>query len=805
MGGSTSSIVHSTDENLESLSLIWLDANVDNSIENVVIQNQLRSIVNYLKTFQDATECENYIRSMLDGDRVLFIVSGRLGQYIVPRIHKLRQILAIYVFCCREQDHKEWAKKFTKVKGLFTKKQDLISSIQSDRGRRKQGDEPILFSVQGQSTSELNGQFVHSQIFIDILLRIKPTQEDRDELNFLLHKIYKGNASELAIVKEFDEKYRADDALWWYTRESFVYRLLNKALRVQNIDILFLFRFFIIDLQQQLAKYRCTMPIRLYRGQKMCKDEVQMLRNSIGRFVSFNSFLSTSTDSSVAHKFLMQTSGEGERVLFQIDADPTISTKPFADITQRSHFCNEKEVLIMLGSIFRIIDSLHGGGEKNLLSFGNVLAEMGRFDEAEKYYFRLLKHLSADNPDTARCYHGLGNIADEKEDYDASLEWHQKSLQIRTEALRADHPHLAANYISIGCAFFNQADYQQAFESFEKAHDIIETAFGASHPDVAVCLNNMGCVYEREQKYITALRYHEKALRIRLKCLPEYHPDVAQSYHNIGNIYRALREYDVALENYQKALEIQFKSLPSDHRDIAFTLENIGNVYNDKENFQEALSYYKKAEFIYDRSLPPTHMTAFSSSKFIYSYWYYMGAGDSSNNRNVTGLAPIRVQHSNPLLYTLGKDHMNIQTYWIMVLQLIVRDIIIQRIWNKFRYKTFSTTQEIALGCWMFGEQIKEYRQLNNAVQARNRQSLTSERSTACSKVTTKSRNIFIGNINASAAPTIWLITVFLQSANALQKCDINDICLFVYVHYLYPSFNVWNDFLDGGFIDAGH
>ncbi|CAF1404610.1 unnamed protein product [Adineta ricciae] len=708
MGGSTSNIAHSTDENLESLSLIWLDANVDNSRENIDIQNQLRSIVNYLKTFQDVTECENYIRSMLDGDRVLLIVSGRLGQYIVPRIHKLRQILAVYVFCCNKVNHQDWAKQFTKVKGLFTKTQDLVSSIQSDRERRKQGDEPILFSVQGRSTSELNGQFVHSQIFIDILLRIKPTQEDRDELNFLLHKIYKGNASELAIIKEFDKKYRADDALWWYTRESFVYRLLNKALRVQNIDILFLFRFFIVDLQQQLAKYRCTTPIRLYRGQKMCKDEVQMLRNSIGQFVSFNSFLSTSIYSSVAHKFLMQTSGDGERVLFQIDADPTISTKPFADITQRSHFCNEKEVLIMLGSICRIIDvcindeqiyvvqmtlcsdddhhlknifeymkSLHGGGEKNLLSFGNVLAEMGRFDEAEKYYFRLLKHLSADNPNIARCYHGLGNIADEKDDYDASLEWHQKSLQIRTAVLRADHPHLAANYISIGCAFFNQADYQQAFESFEKAHDIIETAFGARHPDVAMCLNNMGCVYEREQKYITALRYHEKALRIRLKCLPEYHPDVAQSYHNIGNVYRALREYDVALENYQKALEIKFKSLPSDHRDIALTLENIGNVYNDKDNLQEALSYYKKAEFIYDRSLPATHMTAFSSSKFPYSCWHYVGAGDSSNNRNVTGPVPRGVQHANPLLYTLAQDHMNIQPYWIMVLQLIVKYIII--------------------------------------------------------------------------------------------------------------------------------
>ena len=36
----------------------------------------------------------------------------------------------------------------------------------------------------------------------------------------------------------------SDKSLLWYTKDSFVYRKLNEALRLQNIDILFLFRFF---------------------------------------------------------------------------------------------------------------------------------------------------------------------------------------------------------------------------------------------------------------------------------------------------------------------------------------------------------------------------------------------------------------------------------------------------------------------------------------------------------------------------------------------------------------------------------
>jgi hypothetical protein len=115
MGAATSDTPKSTDENLESLSLIWLDADVDTSRENLDVQKRLRSTINYLKTFHDATACENHIRSVPDGDRMLFIVSGGLGREIVPRIHKLRQILAIYVFCYDRKKHEEWTQHFTKV------------------------------------------------------------------------------------------------------------------------------------------------------------------------------------------------------------------------------------------------------------------------------------------------------------------------------------------------------------------------------------------------------------------------------------------------------------------------------------------------------------------------------------------------------------------------------------------------------------------------------------------------------------------------------------------------------------------
>jgi hypothetical protein len=102
-------------QNLETYCLIWLDAAVNSSEENVEAQQQLRTFVNHLIIFDSDNECEEYIRSIPKEDRIVFIVSGRLGEKIVPRIHHLQQVFSVYVYCSDKKKSKEWAQKFSKV------------------------------------------------------------------------------------------------------------------------------------------------------------------------------------------------------------------------------------------------------------------------------------------------------------------------------------------------------------------------------------------------------------------------------------------------------------------------------------------------------------------------------------------------------------------------------------------------------------------------------------------------------------------------------------------------------------------
>ncbi|CAF2696908.1 unnamed protein product [Rotaria sp. Silwood2] len=60
--------------------------------------------------------CINFIRNECANRRVFFVSSGGLGQKVVPEIHDLPQVYAIYIYCANVKFHETWAKKYSKVR-----------------------------------------------------------------------------------------------------------------------------------------------------------------------------------------------------------------------------------------------------------------------------------------------------------------------------------------------------------------------------------------------------------------------------------------------------------------------------------------------------------------------------------------------------------------------------------------------------------------------------------------------------------------------------------------------------------------
>jgi hypothetical protein len=102
------------DKNFETYSLVWLDESI-NSPENLDAQNTIRSTINYLEKFDQLNKCEDYIQSVSSEHRIVLIVSGHLGQQLLPQIHHLPQVFSIYIYCTNIEVHQQWSQPYNKV------------------------------------------------------------------------------------------------------------------------------------------------------------------------------------------------------------------------------------------------------------------------------------------------------------------------------------------------------------------------------------------------------------------------------------------------------------------------------------------------------------------------------------------------------------------------------------------------------------------------------------------------------------------------------------------------------------------
>ncbi|CAF3093791.1 unnamed protein product, partial [Rotaria sp. Silwood2] len=159
-------------------------------------------------------------------------------------------------------------------------------------------------------------------------------------------------------IRCFKETYCLTKTIDWYTKDSFVYRLLNKALRTENIDIIYKFRYFIKNLHDNLIVLHkdfiqtlLSRQFTVFRGQHLSDNELKMLLNNIGGLISMNSFLSTTFNRDLALMFAGDgsSSPSSESVLFQLECDTINKKKPFAGTNT-----SENEVLFSIGTIFRI-------------------------------------------------------------------------------------------------------------------------------------------------------------------------------------------------------------------------------------------------------------------------------------------------------------------------------------------------------------------------------------------------------------------------------------------------------------------
>ena len=256
-------------------------------------------------------------------------------------------------------------------------------------------------------------------------------------------------------------------------------------------------------------------------------------------------------------------------------------------------------------------------------NMGAIYKRINDYNKSLEYY---TKALNIREKNTRRYYHKIANsynnissVYIEMRDYSRALEFATKALNIQETFI--EYPRETVRSYSNICSIYNKiGDYPKAFEFYTKTLSIIEKNkvlffdLDYVYDDLGILCKNMG-------DYPKALEFFTQALVIDENVFYKDNPNTAVGYNNIGSIYHVMGDYPKALEFYTKALSIFEKVLGKDHPNTAISYNNIGYVYNNMGDYPKAIEFLTKALNIREKSLGKDHPdTANSYNNIGFAY-----------------------------------------------------------------------------------------------------------------------------------------------------------------------------------------
>ncbi|CAF1285744.1 unnamed protein product [Adineta steineri] len=554
--------------------LLWVDTDID--LTDKGCQNtltQLKNVVNDVNLCTEPNQCIQVLNKF-DKERAFVIVSGSLGQHLVPKIHSIPKLDTIYIFCGDQSRHEGWAHNWTKIKGVHANIKDICQALQLNIKQSNQNSIAMSFVTVNEMTStndlnQLEPTFMYTQLFKEILLNMEHNKQTiEDFITYCRHN----NCGSTTIIDRFEQEYHPQSAIQWYTFTPFIYCMLNDSLRWMESNTIIKMGFFIRDLheqiqllyQQQAPNYHYK-PFVVYRGQGLSKASFEKLQKSEGALISFNNFLSTSIEQNISLVFARSASENADMVgiLFIMFINPCIKSTPFASIKDMSYFKEEEEILFSMHTVFRV-NAVKQMDNKNQLY--QVELQLTTDDDQQ---LRLLTDRIREEVD-GTGWQRLGNLLLKIGQFNEAEELYNVLLEQTYDESQKQH-----YYNQLGYAKDDQGDYEKAIWYYEQGLEICQKTLPSNHSDLATSYNNIGLVYDKIGEYSKALSFYVKALDIREKALPSNHPDFAQLYSNIGGVYHHMREYSKALSYLERALDILQRVLPPTHLNIESVKEGI--------------------------------------------------------------------------------------------------------------------------------------------------------------------------------------------------------------------------------------
>ena len=596
---------------------------LEGNVENFIIillgltdeENHLQSLVNFIRQFDDLQPFNEFLPTLTYEKAILIV-----HESLIDSIEDLTLFYSIYILSKRNQSTK---KGHSNLRGNY-RNLKLISEKMNEEIL----DENDLISIE---SIPMDSKRFYSQLLKEtILLKDNEGNLQKDFLNYCrLH--YQNNPNELKLIEQFEKDFQPMKIIGWFTRNCFLQKIVQRALRTMEIDLLFKTRF-VIQLINQQIKQNSLKEI-VYRILHVSTDQMKTIKDNLHGFISFGAFLDCLSNKPTSIEF----SQDKETILFQIQ------TNSGMNIEQIRHSQSNIEILLPFDQIYQInsieeIDDHYSiisltileqedekyqeltnemrseiEGPVIIIQLGKLLLSNDRYLQAD-YLARLLfdDQSFKDNPtllaSLAAVHHLLGSHDNKQNNHLAARVQFEQSLKIFLTFVPEDNQILSATYNNIGSMYYQDDEHDQAIIYHQKA---LQCQLKASSPDIdaiATYSGNIGAVYLDQKKYDQALFNYKRSLQILQQSTSGGESmAIAMIYDRIASVYWRMERPDDALPFYQKALQLELKYLPEDSHKISVSYFNLSTAYAKLNRLDEAIDAAEKSVQQLLKSVPPDH------------------------------------------------------------------------------------------------------------------------------------------------------------------------------------------------------
>jgi hypothetical protein len=514
---------------VQSCMIVWLGNDLSTTYRKK--QELVQHLVQYLYKFDNVDSCIAFINNI--HQEKLFVILSDPYESCAHRFH-LTQVERIYSFQS-STDVEHQSVIVHDIDELVDRLRHDIEQCELDLTNISIVPvfEQNAFLLANFTREEAS--FLFAQTIKEAIHRFKFENGSKDVLLDFCRTHFTHNHYQLQTIDDFTNHYRPNKALWWLMNSSFMAKLLSRAFRTREIDLIYKLGFFIKHLNIQLTRLFTEMQSSMsnisfvYRGKTMSNDYFNsFVKDHNGGLLLFNDFLVTDIDKQIAMDYIrcrLTLHVDMIGVLFEIDLTRTATNghSPFARINDI--IVGKDQVCFDLISIFRIesieqiepvmwlvkMKPISQEDEQlcriltrirteeiiaNPISFvAKLFMNMGEYRRAEQCLMQLLEDPSVVSQPRrlVRVHTGLATNYTHRAEYAKALQHFQQVLQATLLFLPPDHPDLVPIYRAIGDSYLHQGQYTSAMDNYEKAIELLGLSTTPMSSDIladlSICLN----------------------------------------------------------------------------------------------------------------------------------------------------------------------------------------------------------------------------------------------------------------------------------------------------------------------------